>query len=281
VDISISGRFLKVSCLTEERYIDVEDPEAIINEVRSQKSKADIFTFFQRLPDSKPKFDYHMEFDEIAVLPIRSLEYWLLKQIPKQTRTSINAGTKKGVVVRLVDFDDEFIRGMTEIFNENPIRQGRPFWHYGKDFEAVKREFSKYAYREEHIGAYLGDELIGFIFLANADRFAITIQIISKIKHQDKKPTNLLLAKAVEMCAEKKIPYLVYGKWARGSWGKFKRNNGFEKVLLPRYYIPLTIKGKFALALHLHHGIRGLLPEKIILQLIALRKMFYTAKSNK
>ena len=37
---------------------------------------------------------------------------------------------------------------MTAIFNEAAIRQGRPFWHYGKDFETVKRQFSRYLARE-------------------------------------------------------------------------------------------------------------------------------------
>ena len=61
-----------------------------------------------------------------------------------------------------------FVRGMTSIFNETPIRQGRPFLHYGKDFETVKREFSRFLFREEIFGAYVGEELVGFIMLADA-----------------------------------------------------------------------------------------------------------------
>jgi hypothetical protein len=217
-----------------------------------------------------------MEYDSIAALPITSYDHWINKQIPKQTRTSIRKSKKKKVVVKKVEFDDAFIKGMVEVFNENPLRQGKPFWHYGKNFETVKREFSKYSYREDHIGAYYKDELIGFLFLAYAGRYAITIQIISKIKHQDKKPNNALIAKAVEICAEKKIPYLVYGSWARGTWGAFKRHNGFENIILPRYFVPLTLKGKTALKLHLHRGIVGILPEKLILFLINLRKKFYS-----
>jgi len=33
----------------------------------------------------------------------------------------------------------------------------------------------------------------------------------------------------------------------KSSLTEFKRRNGFEQVLLPRYYIPLTLKGKIAL----------------------------------
>ena len=45
---------------------------------------------------------------------------------------------KRGVIVRVAPFDDEFARGIHKICNEAPGRQGRRFWHYGKDFETVK-----------------------------------------------------------------------------------------------------------------------------------------------
>ena len=73
--------------------------------------------------------------------------------------------------MREAAYDDEFVRGMTEIFNEAPIRQGRRFWHYGKDFETVKQQFSRYLFREEMIGAYYGGEMIGFIMLGNAGNY--------------------------------------------------------------------------------------------------------------
>ena len=67
--------------------------------------------------------------------------------------------------------------GITTIFNETPIRQGRHFLHYGKTCETVKREFSRFLFREEIFGAYLKDELVGFIMLANAGRYAVLGQI--------------------------------------------------------------------------------------------------------
>jgi hypothetical protein len=86
------------------------------------------------------------------------------------------------------------------------------------------------------------------------------------------------MAKAIEICAEKNIPWLVYGKWARGTWGEFKRHNGFENVILPRYYIPLSVRGRAVLRLRLHNGIVGLLPEKIILRLRDMREKFYSMR---
>ena len=66
----------------------------------------------------------------------------------------------------------------------------------------MKRQFSRYLYREHMIGAYYQDEMIGFIMLGNAGTFGMTGQIISSIKHRDKATNNALIAKAVEVCAQ-------------------------------------------------------------------------------
>ena len=75
------------------------------------------------------------------------------------------------------------------------------------------------------------------MFLAYADRYAMTTQIISMIRHRNKSTNNALIAKAVEVCSEKNFPYLIYAKWPRGSLADFKRHNGFEKIKIPVYYI--------------------------------------------
>jgi hypothetical protein len=276
--ISITGKLIKTARIEEEWYHDVENPASLIKGLKESKSGADIFTFWQRLPEAKPKYNYYMEWDAIAALPIKSFDYWYKKQIDNNARRAIKRAEARGVEVKVANFDDDFVKGMTSIFNETPIRQGKPFWHYGKDMQTVRKEFSRYLYREDLIGAYYNGELIGFIMLAHAGKYALTGQIISKIAHRDKSPNNALIAKAVEFCENKKIPYLVYFMWGRGSFSEFKRRNGFEKTLLPRYYIPLTIKGAIALKLHLHHGFVGILPEKLILRLIGLRSKWYARK---
>jgi len=192
----------------------------------------------------------------------------------------VRKADKKGVKIKLADLNDEFVKGMWNIFNESPIRQGKPFWHYGKNLETLKKEFSRNLYREDILGAYFNDELIGYVMLAYAGKFAMTTQIISMIKYRDKAPNNALLAEAVKICDKKKLPYLVCAMWASGTLGKFKRSNGFERIDLPRYYIPLTAKGKIALKLHLHHGYVGLLPERVLKYLINVRSWWYTKKNT-
>jgi hypothetical protein len=167
---------------------------------------------------------------------------------------------------------------MTAIFNETPIRQERTFLHYGKSFDTVKSEFSRYLFREELYGAYVDDELIGFIFLANAGQYLYLGQIISLIRHRDKSPQNALIAKAVEVCAQQGLPYLVYALWPRGPLREFKRHNAFECVNLPRYYVPLTAKGKVALKLGLHRGPAEWLPENALPILKEIRSRFYSLK---
>ena len=73
------------------------------------------------------------------------------------------------------------------------------------------------------------------------------------MKHFDKRPTNALIAKAVEICEQRGFAYLTYCNYVYNdpdsSLTEFKRRNGFEQVLVPRYYIPLTLQGRIALKL--------------------------------
>jgi hypothetical protein len=111
--------------------------------------------------------------------------------------------------------------------------------------------------------------------LANAGKYALLGQIISKVAHRDLAPTNALLAKAVERCAEKGFQYLVYAYWLDDSLGDFKRSNGFQKFDLPRYFVPLTGKGKLALKLGLHRGWKEAVPKQIKKALKKLRRGWY------
>jgi Acetyltransferase (GNAT) domain len=277
--IVIEGKLLRIAKLDpwfqQEWFEDVENPEMLIDALQKTKSCPDILTFWQRLPDTEPRYSYSMEPDPIAALPIKSYSFWWEKQIVRKARNKIRKAQKNSVVVKPATFDDRFVRGMTSIFNETPIRQGRRFLHYGKDFETVKREFSRFLFREELFGAYLGEELVGFIMLAYAENYAYLGQIISKIAHRDLAPNNLLLAKAVERCAEKRFPYLVYALWLDDSLGDFKRSNGFQKFDLPRYYVPLTGKGKLALRLGLHRGWKAAVPRQLRKPLKNLRRRWY------
>ena len=99
---------------------------------------------------------YHGDYgDEVSGLSkTRAEEFHLLMQ------GSMRRAAKRGTTVRTGELDDELIRGITEIYNETPFRQGKKFPHYGKDFATLKKEISTLLDPSEFIGAYFENELI-------------------------------------------------------------------------------------------------------------------------
>jgi hypothetical protein len=183
-----------------------------------------------------------------------------------------------GLVVKVTEFTDELVEGIKRIYDESSVRQGKPFWHYQKDFKTVKRENSTYLDRSTFIGAFYNDELIGFIRMIRVGTAECTLQVISQQRHFDKKPTNALLAKAVEICDERNASHLVYGRYTyngvHSSLTEFKRRNGFFEVLLPRYYVPLSTAGRLALTFGFHKTISSRVPPWILTHLIKLKSVW-------
>jgi hypothetical protein len=269
--VMVTNTWLKMAAVQDEELVEgevVDNPEVFIGALKKGILKADIFTFAQHLPDITPKHRYYFEWDNVAVIPITTFKDWWMKQ-SHSLRRDVKRAEKRGVVVRVVEFNDEFVRGIMEIYNETPLRQGRPFWHYRKDFDSVRMETSTYLERSEFLGAYCGDELIGFLKFVRVGRLARLMFIISKMVHYDKRPSNALIAKAVELCVQRECSHLTYGNFAYDndastSLVAFKRRNGFEQLDFPRYFVPLTMKGKLCLKLKCHHGIKGLIPIKLL-----------------
>jgi len=279
-----TGKWLEIATVQDEELTESEsvaDPESFISHLKESGLNADIFTFSQKLWDTTPKYKYLLEWDNWAVIPITTYADWE-KRAESSVRRAVRRAAKLGVVVKVAEFDDRFVNGIANINNETPVRQGRTFWHFQKSFEAVKQENSTYPGRNTFLGAYLEDELIGFVRIIHAGRVASIVQILSMMKHYDKRPTNALIAKAVEVCAEQGIPYLMYCNYVyndpNSSLTEFKRRNGFEKVLVPRYYIPLTSKGKTAMKLGLHRGLTQRIPKPILLRLLGIRNSWYERK---
>jgi hypothetical protein len=212
----------------------------------------DVFTFWQRFPDTKPKYKWYAEWDEIAVLDIRhGYNHWW-KRISKKTRNMIRKAEKEGVSVRVVEPSEDLAKGIAKIYSESPMRRGKPFRHYGESWKKIYESIIKNSDKTTYIGAYYGDELIGFAAIKYATKYSLLFQILSLQRHFNKEPNNALINKVVEVCASRKIPYIIYERMQRGDdpLGFFKRRNGFEGVYLPRYFIPLTIKGIIAMEIY-------------------------------
>ena len=282
----VSGRKVRIARIDADMYRFLDDPAPVIDALCSAGKGIDLFTFTQTVVDTKPKYSYPMEWENLAVLPLTTYEAWWDKQIGFKARNKAKQAEKKGVALREVPFSDELVRGIWEIYNETPIRQGRPYPHFGKSIDTVYNEEATYLDSSTFIGAYLGDELIGFIkMVADEQRVqAGLMNIVSKIGHRDKAPTNALVARAVRACTDRGIPHLVYSHFAYGKRDRdnltdFKERNGFTRVDLPRYFVPLTLWGHAAYRLGLHHRFVDRLPEPMGEKLRDLRGKWYNRKN--
>jgi hypothetical protein len=280
----VSGKGVRIAEIHDEDWIEgeVEDPEVYIRALKGKVSpalRADIFTFTQKLPNTEPRFSYPFEWDNVAAIGLTTLDDWL-KGISSDTRRNVKTAAKRGVVTRVTPLDERLVRGIIEINNESAVRQGRLFHHYGKDFETVYKDYCTFQERTDFIGAYLEDELIAFMKIVHVGKIAAIMQNLSKISHHDKRAANALMAKAVETCVNRGSDYLTYIKYTYGrkresSLTEFKRRNGFQEVKIPRYFVPLTAKGKVAMGLKLHKSLVDVLPEKVTYSLLQLRSKWH------
>ncbi len=278
-EIVVAGRWLKIASVRDEELVEggvVPDAHSFIPSLKQSKGRADIFSFPQNVDEVTPKYEFPFEWDNAAVASTRDYTDWWEKRLPQETRKNVRRAQKKGVEVRLVKYDDELVRGLKEIYDETPVRQGDRFPHYGKELEVVRRENGTYLERCEYLGAFFEGKLIGFMRFVYVDHVARIMQILASVAHHDKRPMNAMIAKAMEVCHERGISCLVYSKFRFGNkknspLAEFKKRNGFEEVLFPRYYVPLTWKGWLAVRLKLHRGLLGLLPSAVIDWALRLR----------
>lgn len=282
-----TGKWPKVASLQDERLDEREfsiDQASCIQALKHTGLKADIFTFAQKLPDNVPRHSFHLEWDNLAVIPTTTFSDWWERRINRARRKAVRKSAKLGMVVQQAEFDDDLITGIVKINNESPVRQGKPFWHYNKSFAAVKSENSTYPDRSIFLGAYYQDELVGVVRMICAGRSAHIALFLSMTKHYDKRTANAMIAKAVEVCAQTGMSHLVYGQYVynddKSSLTEFKRQNGFEQVLVPRYFIPLTWRGEIAIKLGLHRGFVRRLPQPLIAELLRWRSRWYARRLN-
>jgi hypothetical protein len=285
--VQVQGRFIRIARLDGEKYNSPDDPELILNGLKTCGIRIDIFTFLQKVPETVPKYVYPMEWDNLAVLPVSTFDHWWMNQIRSFPRNRARQAGKKGVVLREVPVDEALFKGIVEIYNECPIRQGKRFPHFGMSLESARLYASTFIDRSIYIGAFLGDSMIGFIKLVTDESrtHACVVHILSMVRHKDKAPTNALIAAAVRYCADQGIGYLVYerfsyGKKERDSLSHFKEVNGFQRMDLPRYYVPLTPLGRLAFRLGMHHKLVDHLPESVTAKFRELRRAWYSRGSQ-
>jgi hypothetical protein len=284
-EIRIHGKLIRIARIDGDKYNSPADLETMLGALRSCGKRIDLFSFLQPIPETEPKYNYPMEWDNLAVLPVSTFDNWWNHQIRSYPRNRARQAEKKGVVLREVPCDEALFMGICGIYNESPVRQGKRFPHYGMTIERAREYASTYPDRSIYVAAFVGDTMIGFIKLVMDETrtTACLVHILSMIQHKEKAPTNALIAHAVRVCAERGISYLVYehfsyGKKEGDSLSHFKEVNGFQRMNLPRYYIPLTPLGRLAFRLGLHHKIVDRLPESVASRIRDFRKTWHERK---
>lgn len=284
-NIMVSGRAIRTARIDGDGYHFIDDPEPILAELRTCGSRIDLFTFIQRLPDSSPRYGYPMEWDNLAAIDIKSFDYWWNELIGFKARNKAKQAEKKGVTLIECPFDESLVRGIWEIYNETPIRQGRKFFNYGKTLDTIRREAGTFLDSSVFIGAFFEKKLIGFAKLTidETGTQAGLMHIISMVQYRERAPTNALVAHAVRACSVRGIRYLIYSNFAYGnkthdSLSDFKERNGFRRIDVPRYYVPLSPLGKAALRLGLHRSMHHHLPEAFIAAFRRYRAAWYGRK---
>ena len=285
--IIVRGKWIRIARVEAEEWLEseLEDPQGCVQALKQQHSaelRADILSFAQKLPAIRPKYQYPFEWESIAAVRLTTYQEWW-EGLPQETRKNVRRAQKRGVVVQVRDLDDDLIRDLQILNNDSPVRQGKVFTHYGKTLDQVKKDQAAFLDRCDYICAYHEKELIGVVKLIYRGDVASILTFLPKASHHDKRPANAIMAKAVELCEQRGIQYLIFGKFNYGNkrhtpLREFKIRNGFEEILVPRYYVPLTAKGAISVRLKLHRGLLGLLPHSVIAFLVNARSKLYAFK---
>lgn len=278
------GKWLRIAHIRGEEMRDEElgNPElylAALQRDTDRVLRADIFSFTQKLPATLPKYPYFMEWESVAAISLSSYEQWW-RSLPQESRKNVRRSQKRGVLVKVKNFDEELIRGLKEVNDDSPVRQGMRNAYYGLTLEETRERYEEFVGRCDFICAYFGEEMIGFLHLVYRRDVAAILNLTTKPSHFDKRPANALLAKAVEICEERKLSHISYGLYNYGnkrdsSLTEFKTRNGFEEILVPRYFVPLTVWGRLCLMAKLHRGLIGILPSSVISAGLRTRMMWY------
>ena len=257
--------FVKIACYagTKEYEHDVIPTQRLMEKLTERG--VDIFTFIERKWCSRepnPPKKWLKAEDNIALFQVTTYSDWW-NGIGKKTRNMVRKAEKSGVTTTVVEPSEKFAEGVSRIYNETPIRQGRAFPHYGQSLQDVKATILS-ARDCTFIASFVQDEVVGFIQLVHGDKITIIAQILSLQKFWDKAVNNALVAKAIEVCAAKQVQWVMYGRMGNHpSLDSFKQSNSFVKFSFPRYYVPLTRKGQAAAALRLHRELKDTLPQRL------------------
>lgn len=271
LQLEVTGRLVRTVRLADEFYVPSPDPLEFVLQMKAAGIRADLYSFVQDLHEPEPKFHYCRETERMAVLPLTTFDNWINRQIRAKSRNMLHKAAKCGVQTRVVEFSDDLLQGMKVIYDETPVRQGKRNRHFGKNIETLRREHATFLDRSEFVGAYHGDELIGFAKVAHSPHCSIIMNLVTKLAHRDKATSNALVAKVIERVTDRQIGLLNYAVWGRRGMNAFKVASAFERHDVPRYYVPLNLRGRLFIKAGLHRAFKDRLPEEWLIKAAELR----------
>jgi hypothetical protein len=286
--IVTTGKRVRIATLKDEDWIQDEliDPAGCLERLRAgvDGRRVDVLHFSQKVPSIVPRYDYSQRMRSIAVASVSDFQAWW-EGLPQETRKNVRRSQKRGVSIAVAPFDGALIKGIAGVQNESPIRQGRAYPHYGKSLAQVERDHGDFLDHCDFICAYFNGEIVGFLKLVYRGNVASLLQLNSMAAHYDKRPSNALLAKAVELCAARGIAHLTYGLYNYGNkhdtpLREFKIRHGFTEMRIPSYYVPTTMLGNIYVRLGLHRGLLDILPQGAIQIALDMRSKWYAFKGK-
>src|SRR5207245_6194090 len=108
--VVVSGGFIRTAMIYEDLWLEetsVKNPETFLAQIKQEKLDADVFTFSQRLPEVTPKYDFHLDWDNVAAIPLKTFEDWWQNRLPQESRKNVRRAAKRGVNVRSVQLDEQ------------------------------------------------------------------------------------------------------------------------------------------------------------------------------
>jgi hypothetical protein len=280
----VTGKKLKIAKIRGEemREKELEDPELYLTALKNDKDqilKADVFTFAQKLPTTEPRYSYPMEWESVAAIPLTNFKQWW-ESLPQESRKNVRRSQKRGVEILVKELDHDVIEGIRGVNDDSPLRQGVKNAYYGLSSEETRQRYGEFGGRCDFVCAYSGEEMIGFLHLVYREGIAAILNLTAKPSQFDKRPANALVAKAVEICEARGISHITYGLYNYGnkrdsSLREFKIRNGFKEILVPRYFVPLTLWGRICMKANLHRGLIGNLPSSVISAGLRARALWY------
>jgi hypothetical protein len=261
IEITVTGKALKIAKLRHEWFEYLQDAPAFIEEIKRAKI-ADALNFLQEAHVPRPAYAHLKEFGHASLVTFKDYDAWW-NSLHFKARNKARKAQKSGVELKVVTVDDEFVRGIEKIYNECPVRQGRAFLHYGKNAATIKNDLASFPECTSYVGAYFEGRLIGFMKLFQGEDILRTVHIIATIADRDKCVMDALIAKGVEIASQRGLHHFHYGDWAYRGLGAFRVKFGFVCHDCPRYFVPLNAKGALALKLGMHRPLRERVPQNV------------------